>query len=800
MIKNYLLVAYRNILRNKTLSFVNIAGLSIGLTCVMLIMLFVKDELSFDEFLPGKAQIFRLVQTSTDTAGEERRSGNTGLPQGPAFAGDIPEVESFCRLKGWDMTTRKGNEGVEAKVLFTDTSFFHFFSATTIAGNPSTMLRNNNNIVVTEATAQKYFGTTDALGKTIELAVDTAFEPFIVTGIVQSFPVNSSIQFDMLIPFDKQFSSGAEKTERSDDWNSTFLNTFFKLSRGANAAVAQTKINRSFQLRQGKEHDSFKKEQGIVSFTYLLQPFTSMHLDERFFASNGLSNWSNSKYSYILSGIALLILIIACINFINITLAKSIRRNKEIGIRKTAGGSRRQIMIQFLTESFLLTLLSAIPAIILVQILLPAFNQLSWKHFTFSSLVKPDTLLLFGALIILISCLAGFYPAFIASRLQPTQTLYSRLKLNHKNRLGKSLVVVQFVIAFLLIIGTVVFHRQYNYMTTSDLGYKTDNVIRVNFPWGKSAQLQLIKNGLSAEKSIQLVAAKGGDWNKTGFTVNGKKTGWTYYEEMDDHYLQALSIPLVEGRYLSYTRVADTVSNCLVNQAFADKFLDKSISPLGQLITRNNINYTVVGVVRDYHSNSFKEQIEPVFYSLDKRGNLYSMYVKYNSGQAAQAIAAITKQYKALLPYTLLDYSFLEDWYNTNYYESEANWKKMVTSAAAVAILIACLGLFALAALSVEQRTKEIGVRKILGASVSTIVNLLSKDFLRLIFIAFLIAIPISWWLADKWLQDFAYRTKIGVALFAVCGLVTVLIALATISFQTIKAAMANPVKNLRTE
>lgn len=800
MIKNYFKIAIRNLSRNKLLSVVNITGLAIGLACVMLILLFVKDEWSFDRFHKNGKDIYRLVQTMTDTTGTERKMGNTGLPHGPVFASEIPAIESFCRIKGWSMTTKNGNEGVKAQVLFADSTIFNIFSFDVMKGNPGNMLQGRNSVVLSEDAAARYFGRQNPVGKTVEIEVDDKLEPFLVTGVVKTAPLNSSIQFDMLIPFERQNPTDASAfNAQMNNWNNLYLNTFFLLRQGADAAEVQKKLWPVYLRHNAEGWESFQKNNGKTTLQYTLQPFFSMHLDKAFFASNGLSNWSDAAYSYILSGLAILILVIASINFVNIALARSMQRSKEIGIRKVSGSSRHQVIIQFLSESFVVTVIAFTAALLLVQLAIPFFNSISHRQFSFSYLLQPATIAVYFALIIVVSLLAGFYPAFIASGFQPVQTLYSRFKLSGNHLLGKSLVVLQFAIAGALIIGTIVFNRQFNYINRADLGYNTKDVIYLQFPWDKPTELQRLKNELAKDPAIRLVGTKSGNWNKTAFRINGKQTDWTYYETIDDNYLQVLQIPLAKGRYLSYKNVSDSVSNCMVNEAFAATYLDKSKDPVGQFVGWQDHQFAVAGVVKNYHSADFKEKIEPIFFSLDTRGDLLNTYVKYVPGKEEQATAAVKKAYHAILPYSTLEYYKMNDWLMQRY-EADVQWKKIITAAALIAILISALGLFALTALSVQQRVKEIGIRKVLGASIAHIALIISKDFLKLVCIALVIASPIAWWAMNKWLQDFAYRITISWWMFAIAGLVAILVALATVSVQAVKAAIANPVKNLRTE
>lgn len=805
MLKNYFKTAWRTLRQNKLLSAVNIAGLAVGLACVMLILMFVNDEYSYDRFHTNASRITRIVQTDTDTSGEENRSGNTGYPQGPAALANLPEVENFCRIKGWPMLSKKGNDALELMVLFTDSSVFSMFSFKVIKGNPHTMLLNRNSVVITDETARKYFGKEDPVGKTIELELGEDFEPLVVTGVVEKPPVNSSIRFDMLLPFEKQLpEDAAQRAESLNDWHSLFLNTFLLLKKNADPALAEAKFFPLYIKNSGDNWDNVKKETGLSSRVYKLQPFLNMHLDSEFFASNGLSNWSDSKYSYILSALALLILVIACINFINIMLAKSLQRSKEIGIRKVSGGTRAQLIFQFLSESLLVTLISFVPAVLVMKILLPVFSRFTERHYDTGYLLQPGILLLYLGLIVLVALLAGFYPALVASGFRPSQTLYGKLKLSGRNLFGRSLVVLQFAIAVMLIICTIVFNSQFNYMTRGDLGFKKDNILYLELPWGKAPEkLQLFRKELAKNSMIENIGGKNGGWNSTFFFINGKKTDWVGTEEMDDQYLRIIDVPVVKGRYLSYQNIADTVSNCMVNESFAKKYLDPRKDPIGQAVGRNRgegvVLYNIVGVVKDYHDANFKQKIKPMYFSLDKSGRAFNSFIKFAPGQSKAAIAAVSKTFKTIFPFSVPEYKMLQEW-NESWYAEEARWKEIVLYAAIIAILLSCMGLFALSTLSVQQRIKEIGIRKVLGAGVLNITSLVSKDFLKLVLIALIIASPVAWWLMNKWLQDFVYRIGISWWMFTLAGLTAMLVAVFTVGYHALKASLANPVNSLRTE
>ncbi len=802
MIKNYFKIAVRNILRHKLLSFVNIIGLAIGLTCVLLILLFVKDEWSFDQFHKQGDKMYRLVQTTTDIAGKVRRMGNTGLPHGPILASEIPEIETFCRIKGWDMTTKKGNEGIKAKVLFADASIFNMFSIAIVEGDPSKMLSGKQSIVLNTDAALKYFGDKNPIGKTIEIEVEETFETFIVTGLVKTLPLNSSVQFDMLIPFEHQLPYDIEVLNRQmSNWTSASLNTFFLLRKDANVKSVEQKIASVYLKHSGKNLEDYQNKIGKTQFQLALQPFFKMHLDKDFFVGHGLSHKGEAMYSYVLSALAVLILLVACINFVNIALARNIQRSKEIGIRKVSGSSRWQIMFQFLIESLVVTTLAFVLALFMTYLILPVFNSISNKQLSLNYLIQPTYTFIFLGLVLLVSFLAGFYPALITSGFKPSQALYSRVKLSGGNHFGKFLVIFQFTVAIALIIGTVIFSFQFKFISQADLGYNTEHLIYLQFPWDKPMELQRFKNELSKHQAILSVGTKSGNWNKTLYKVDGRNTDETYYEHIDDTYLQTIQIALAKGRYLSYSNVADTISSCMVNETFAKLYLDKNKDAIGQTIstTDGSFQYTIVGLVKDYHSADFKEKIQPISFFLDTKGDLLNTYIKYRPGKEKDVANTIKQVYKSLVPYSTLDVYYMQDWLLQRYKE-DTQWKRIVSCAAVMAILIAALGLFALTTLSVQQRIKEIGIRKVLGASISNIVMLVSKDFLKLVGIATLIASPIAWSLGNKWLQDFAYHIDIVWWMYVIAGLIALGIAFITLSLQSIKVAMCSPIKSLRTE
>ncbi|GAB3944104.1 ABC transporter permease [Spirosoma harenae] len=807
MLLNYLKITWRNLLRNRTISTINIVGLSAGLAAVMFILLFVQDEVSYDRFHTHRDQLYRVVLNTTTPEGNEVVTSATGIPQGPAFAAELPEVAEFCRVQGYEMLIRQKEDVMYKQVMYVDPSFLRLFSFELLSGNPNTILNDPGSVVITDEMARNYFGTTDVLNQLLTIDAGGSFENYRITGVVKTPRVNSSIRFDVLRPFVAALPPD-RKDWREQDWSDGFLNTFLLLRTdrngvGADPAMSERKLAAVFEKYASQQLAQLRKEHGSFTLTYHLQPFTAMHLDARYDMGNGLQRGSSSVYSYILSGIAGLILLLASINFVNLTLARSLRRTKEIGVRKVTGSTRRQLVGQFVGETFLVTLLAFIPAVGLVYILLPQFSTLTNKALQLTYLTNPQTLGLFASLIVLVTLLAGFYPARVLSSFNPTQILYSRLRLAGSNQIGKWLVVFQFSIAIILMIGAVVLHKQFTYIQTANVGYERANRVRIYVPWGREKQGELVKQSLRQQIGIESVGRKSGGHRAGTYYVHNKqvKSG---NEWIDDQYLSLVNIPILEGRALSAANPTDSVSNILVNETFARQFLAANRSAVGQIIQRqtddnNRTNLTIVGVVRDYQYRSLRDKPEPVLFQLGKAEQMNQLYVKLTPSQAQTGLQTIERTFKQLIPYQPFSYHFMED-DRLEDYADDARWKQIITYATLLAILIAGLGLFGLVSLTIEQRTKEIGIRKVLGASLLEITQALSINFLKLIAFAFIIGAPIGWYAARFWLNTFVHRIELNGWLIGLVGLTVLSLALLTVSFQSIKAALINPVKSLRSE
>jgi putative ABC transport system permease protein len=802
MIRNYIKIALRSLLQNKVYALVSLFSLILGLTVVMLISLYVKDDYSFDKFHTNGNQIFRLVQDFKDQEGKINKMGNTGIPQGPAFKAELPEIIDFCRFKnGWNTLVQKDKDGFKENLIYADPSVLTMFSFDILAGKAQTALRDLNSVVITKKTAEKYFKGENPLGKILNIGDEGAyFKPFVVTAVVESAPINSSIQFDLLLSFQHIIPTDPAQKIQQENWFNASLNTFLLLHPKTKIAQLEKKMIPITAKYIGESNNQSNQKSLKFSTTFKLQSFFQMHLDPDYYATNGLEYWSNEKYPIILSGLALLILIIACINYINLTLARSLKRSKEIGIRKTTGSTKTQLVLQFLSESFLLTLFATLPSILLTYLLLPSFSEVTEKHLDGTMLFEPNTILILIALILLVTFLAGLYPAIVLSNMQPMSSLKGGLKFDNRNTFGKALVVFQFVLAGIMIIGTIVFYQQFQYISEAKLGYKTDNILRFWIPWEQVEKIaKPMKNELSNLPMVKNVSAKSGDWNSTSYEVNNQKTDWVYYEHIDENHLQLMGIPLISGRYLSSKYSFDTISNIVVNESFVNNYIPRNQDPYETIVKQGNENIRIVGVVKDFHYNSFKEKIKPIVWILDKGSQAGCLHIEIENGRETEALASIKKVYKKFVPYLPMEYKFLED-FRMNEYADDLRWQKLLNYSAIIGILIACLGLFGMATFNTENRTKEIGIRKVLGASIISIATLLSKDFLKLVLIAIIIASPIAYYFMDKWLADFAYRVNIEWWVFALAGVLAILIALLTVGYQSVKAALMNPVKSLKTE
>ena len=795
MFKNYIITAVRNLWRNKFFSIVNIFGLSVGISCCMLIFLYAKDEISFDRFHQKGDHIYRLTLDMIDPKGEVSHTPSTGMMPGPSFKKNVPEIDEFVRVQFASCDIKKDKDVFSQQALWVDESFFSVFSFPIVYGDSRRPLKELHSVVISEELAKKYFGKTDVVGQTLLMNADTAFAPFIVTAVLKNPPLNSSIKADMLLPMK------LHQAHRNDtEWLNSFLNTFVVLKPDANIAAVTSKCN-SIYLTEAATHIKKMKDQYEFNdkLIYKLQPLYSMHLSVDYPAVNGLVNASNPVYSYILVCIAGFILVIACINFINLTVARSLKRAKEIGIRKVIGSLRKQLIFQFLGESFVLSSFSFLLAIALAVLFIPFFNSVSGKSLSFSYLLDEKLIIGYLLLFVATGFLAGFYPALVLSRFNPVETLYGKLRFSGNNYLSKGLVVLQFTLATFFIIGTLAVYSQFSFLVNYELGYDKTDVLMVETAKMTASQLQTIKNELLKEPAIKMVSGRQSGEYSTLAHINGSTNQEFRFDRIDEDNFSLFKIPVLKGRNFSSDFPGDSAMSVIVNETFVKEAGWKN--PIGEIVDfyYNNKKFSVIGVVKDFHTGPLTDKIKPQVFSTSPDISYQVLYLRIDPRRKTAALRHIEKTVRTRYPAVPYQYSFLEDVLSEQY-EQEKKWKQIIGFSAILTVLISCIGLFGLTALSSEKRAKELGIRKVLGASVRILAGNLSFDFLKLVVLATCISVPLAWWALNKWLQMYSYRIDLKLSLFLLPILNIVCLALLTVSYQAIKSALANPVNSLRSE
>ena len=807
MFKNYFKTALRNLSKNKFYTSINIIGLAVGLATCLLIFLYVVDELSYDKYNANADRIYRVNN-------EIKFNGNyLDLAQVPAVMGstmlrEMPQVQQYVRMN-WhgSFLVKKGNENIqEQRVAYADSTLFDVFTLPVIAGNAKTALKDYHSLVITESIAKKYFNSTDVVGKTM-LMNDTS--NYKITAVIKDVSKQSHFHFDFFVPMLENFGNN------EDNWLSENYTTYILLKKNADVKQVEAQLNPFMDRHVGPQLQSFVNislsdfKKGGSYIRASLTPLTAIHLHSN--KQGDLEGNGNAEYVYIFSGIALMILLIACVNFMNLSTARSSNRAKEVGVRKVLGSLRANLIQQFLTESFLISFIALVIAILVAWLLLPYFNQLAGKEISAAALLQPSMLLSLIVLMLIVGLLAGSYPAFFLSSFQPIHVLKGKLAKGFKRSwLRNSLVVFQFVISIVLIFGTIVIYNQLNYIHNKDIGFNRKQVVIVNHANTLGNQAETFRNELLQVSGVQSATMSGylpvnyGRNSNTYFTspTLDPTTGinvqaWT----VDENYVPTLGLKIVEGRNFSPQFLTDS-TGIIINEAAAKflatkNLLNKKIYTLKDIQSKQLIDFHIIGIVKNFNFSSLRDVVTPLALFLGKdNGNIS---VRISSGDIPGAIAQIKNKWKAIAPSQPFDYSFMDDDFN-KLYTTEQRTGNIFITFAVLAILIACLGLFGLVTYAAEQRIREIGIRKVLGASVSNIAGMLSTDFLKLVIISAAIAFPLAWWAMIKWLQGFAYRVNINWWVFAIAGILALLIALLTVSFQAIKAAVANPVKSLRTE
>ena len=802
MIKNYFKIAFRNLLRYKGFSFINIFGLATGMACSLLIFLFVQDEISYDRFHKDSNKIYRVVKDFVNDDGSRLPDATTPPALSPAIQREIPEVAHATRVFpnwGANFLIKYGDKKImEEKLCRVDSSFFDVFSFPFIQGNAKDVFKDLNSIVISQSAAKRYFDNENPIGKTLQI---DKLGDLMVKGVIKDVPYNSHFHFDFLIST-RKFSGNIDA-----NWGWYNFYTYVKLKSPAKVASLNRKIENLY-----KRNDKDGKN------IFYVQPLTDIHLSSNL--KWELEANSDRLYVYVFTIIAIFIILIAGINYVNLSTAKASVRAKEVGVRKVSGAFRSSLVSQFLVESIITCLIAAVLAVIIAQVLLPVVNDLTLKHLTVIG--NPVVVLYMIAAALFLGMVAGFFPAIYLSSFKPILVLKG-LKFSDRRTLNlrRALVIVQFTISTVLIIGALIISQQMHFIQSAKLGLNKDEVVVVkNAGYLSRTDGDAFQNLALQIPGVKKIATSDGvvggqNWTN-GMTLKGSQNSQLMnFLSVGFDFLDALGIQMKEGRSFSSKFPADTMNDGIpkgpLDQNIGSTILNETaVRDLNipepvvgkQLLWGNDGDtmyyVTVVGVAKDFHFTSFRNQIKPfAFVNIPRR--VANFTIKLSTDNIKQSLAQLEDTWKKFSAEQPFEYNFLDETY-AGLYQSESRFQKVFISLVALGIIIACLGLFGLATFAAQQRVKEIGIRKVLGASVSNLVALLSKDFLKLVIIALILAVPIAWYAMNKWLQDFAYRINIHSWVFMIAATITILIAWITISAQAFKAAATNPVKSLRTE
>jgi len=799
MFINYMKTALRDIKRHKGYSFINVAGLTLGIACCLLIMLWVFDELSFDRFHENANNLYRVEQDYF-FSGETYHVYPTPAPMGPGIKAEVPEIVEQTRYAVLGNVLVKYGEKAffENRARAVDPSFLRMLTYPFISGDPGTALNEPHSIVISEEIAEKCFTSEDSIGKIITLNNKYAFN---VTGVFKNVPTNSFLRFDILVPFNFMEEIG----QYMDRWNANYITTLIQLHENASVPEVNKKIT---EIRHRHVAESFTDPKRLRQFNeepmtqVMLIPLTDVHL--RRHSGSGPSS-GIMTYIYIFTIIAFVVLLIGCINFMNLATARSAGRAKEVGLRKVVGAVKTDLIKQFYSESILQACLALVFAGLLTVAVLPQFNALVEKEFTIKHLLQLKFIISMITITLVTGIFAGSYPALFLSAFQPVKVLKGAFSRGVKSGLfRKVFVLIQFTLSILLIIGTGIIYRQINYMQNMNLGYDKKHVIYIPLRGDTAGSYEVFKEVLRDDPSVLNVS---GSWQWPAyFGADSGGAEWegknpeldirVCFNTVDFDYVETMKVEMVEGRAFSKKFTTDTSSAFLINEELL-RIMGKE-SAVNERFDFWGIDGTIVGVMKNFHFKSLHSEIEPLAITVNTSSIDYAI-IRLASGDISAGIKTVQSAWERIIPDYPFEYHFLDQAVK-RMYEDEKTTKTLIQLFAILAILIACLGLFGLASFTAEQRTKEIGIRKVLGASVPGVVFLLSKEFSKWVLIANLVAWPVAYFLMKSWLHNFAYRTNLAMNIFILSGLLAFGIALLTVSFQSIKAALANPIKSLRYE
>ena len=803
MFKNHLNIAWRTIKKDRLFTFIKIGGFAVGIAACLLIALFIRNELSYDQHYANKDQMYRVVFQGV-LQGEVMKSTHFQLPFADALQSDFPEIvkagkvntiEIFGAGKRGFRINGERESTFEENFIIADQEAFDILEINLEQGYATTALTNPKSLVISKSKADKYFPNGNALQQTVFLDNDTS-NPYTVTGVMQDVPKNSHLDFDFMLPVEDNYGGWTNQNY----FTYVLVNTNIQELEQKMSLIVEKYIIPA-QIKRGRS-ESFLDV--LRTAEYKLQPVSDIYLKSDLKMQDGLKH-GDIKFVWLFAAIAIFVLLLAIINFINLSTAKSANRAKEVGLRKTIGAFRNNLVNQFLTESVIFSIISFVLGIVLAWALLPTFNEIADKN-----MVLPWSNWWFAAVLLisalLVGVLAGLYPAFYLSAFRPASVLKGKLSIGSKSgKLRSGLVVFQFTTSVILIIGTLIIYRQMDFIVSKELGYDKEKVVVLEGTNVLAGKMESFKEQLSALSQVKSVTASnylpvdGGSRNGNTFMVDGQDDGGrgipAQIWKVDYDYIKTLGIQLQKGRSFSKEFAFDSINSIVINTKMASEL--GLLDPIGKKLNNNSEVFTIIGVIEDFHFKSLKEDISALSLVIGK--DIGSISLKLEKGNPADALASIEKVWNKNIPNQALNYTFLEQEF-AQMHNDVRRMGKIFNSFALFAILVACLGLFALSAFMVEQRRKEISIRRVLGAPFKNIYQLLTIDFLKLILISICIAIPIGWYLMNRWLEDFAYRISIGWEIFLTAAFIALGIAVLTISYQSVGAALLKPTKGLRTE
>lgn len=791
MFRSNLRIAFRNFVKHKSYSLINVAGLSLGITCCLLITNFIKDDVTFDQFHKNVDNIYLLK--SEQFFGDDKYIGShSSIPLGPGIHQNLPEIEGYARLYSEIREVRSGEDkpaGIVETAYRVDPSFLSIFDFPIISGATATdALASPTSIAITKSMALRHFGNYDVVGKNIQVNINNEWKLFQIKAVLKNVPVNSTFKFDFLVPTDWEAQAGLAKR-----WDIPVTKTMILAKPGVDIELLTTKIN---EVNSANLPD-YKRG----SLNIIIEPFKTLHFSDTDFYQTTFRHTSDLTYSYLLSGVTLVILIMACVNFTNLSIARAIPRTREVGIRKVVGARKKQLITQFLTESLLVTIISFLLALGIAQLSLPAFERVTQKEYAEFIVSDPFFVLVALLTVIAAAVVSGLYPALVISRLNIVSSLKKGgVKIGFGNLLSKVLIVFQFAVSVLLIIGALTMNKQIDFMVSADKGYDDTNIIGValNSKQVRSNSIvSVLKNNLLKNKSVLNVTSSSEVGMSMFNNADNQGNNAVYTRKVDADFIPLMKLRLIEGRNFDQDAITNGSSNIIVNQAFVEKMKwgDNIVGRTFKLYEPS----TVIGVVSDFNFQSLQEEVQPLVLHQNANSSNKRIWIKYEEGQFSETVHHLEDVWSQLSVTEPLDYFSLPN-RNISLYDEQVRWKSILNFSSAIAVFIACIGLLGLTYLSTIQRSKEIGIRKALGASISSLMLICSRTFSSLIFIAILIAIPLAYYGTERWLEEYAFRIDTVLDIFVIGGVINVLIALVTIGSQSYRIARSNLIKVLRSD